>query len=65
MVLATIVACVRAVQAHNRGIEIEDLEEPEVPSTLFTPRGMTATAEEKAVAKELGIDLSTPAGAGH
>lgn len=65
VVLATIVACVRAVQAHNRGIEIEDLEEPEVPSTLFTPRGMTATAEEKAVAKELGIDLSTPAGAGH
>ena len=65
VVVATVVACVRAVQAHKRGEEIETNEEPDVSSTLFAPRGMLATAEEKAVAKEYGLELNSPAEAGH
>lgn len=65
VVVATVVVCVRAVQAHKRGEAIETHEEPEVPSTLFTPRGMLATAEEKAVAKEYGLELNSPPGTGH
>ena len=65
VVVATVVVCVRAVQAHKRGEAIETHEEPEVPSTLFTPRGMLASAEEKAVAKEYGLELNSPPGTGH
>lgn len=65
VVVATVVTCVRAVKSYSRGVPVEVSEEPDVPSTLFLPRGLVATAEEKAVAQELGIQFNSPSGGGH
>lgn len=65
VVIATVVMCVKAVQSYQHGRAVEVSEDPEVPSTLFVPRGMVATSEEKAVAEAYGIDLQATSGGNH
>lgn len=65
VVIAAAVTCVRAVRTRGAGGEVHTSEEANHPSTLFVPRGMVATKEEKEVASKLRLldDAPTKAAA--
>lgn len=65
VVIAAAVTCVRAVRTRGAGGEVHTSEEADHPSTLFVPRGMVATKEEKEVASRLRVlgDAPTKASA--
>ncbi|WIM68687.1 carbon starvation CstA family protein [Corynebacterium breve] len=59
VVAAGIAACIKAVRMRAAGEEILTTEEPDTPSTMFVPRDLVATKEEKQLAKDLGITVGS------
>ena len=63
VVLTALIAVVKAVRLRAAGEPVPTSEEPDHPSTLFIPRGMAASTDEKRVAEELGLTFAVSGGA--
>ena len=46
---AAVAVCIKAIQAHSAGTQLETTEEPDTDSEVFAPTGFIVTARDKEV----------------